>query len=232
MHGCLLITNSYTGQASATQRSGAEKRRWGHEKRRWGHIHFLIPLRFGKLGTGPDPSTLSVSVRSQGRVTSDGGSLIVTARQADAIDSAHYFGGIGYFSNAGGTIGFAGRNDFGSGRVFYDAESVSEGFFPVLPFDVRHEDGVVQLDVVGQRIEFRAWRLGEPMPAEPMIVAIDDTYESGYVRIASGGADIGNATTFRFVQVATAPIPQPSTVVLSWFGLLSLLMCQRSSQFF
>ena len=30
----------------------------GGAGRRWGQIHFLIPLRFGKLGTGPDPSTL------------------------------------------------------------------------------------------------------------------------------------------------------------------------------
>jgi hypothetical protein len=98
------------------------------------------------------------------------------------------------------------------------------GDFPVLPFDIRQEDAILQLDVIGNQLSLRAWRPGEPMPAQPQLTAQDDAYQSGWVAIIGGSE---GTTTFRYVGVADASIANPPVldiekcstadeVVLSW----------------
>ncbi len=164
-----------------------------------------------------------VSIRVQGRVT--GGSapntsqLILTARNQLPEDTQHYVGGIGYFPNLGGTVLFIGKNDVGvSYRQF--------GGNPVVPFDIRFEDAVVQLDVIGDRISLWAWRAGDPPPVRPQLTARDTTYTTaGFVRIAGHTGTGGDSETiFRFVHVADTHIPEPSSFVLTTLACAGLLI--------
>lgn len=164
-----------------------------------------------------DFSLRDTSVRAQGRVSAEGGAIILTARNQDATDSHHYFGGIGYFADLGGTILFAGRNDAGTSRIFFTDVD------PVLPFDVRAEDAVVQLDVIGKEISLWAWRHGDSMPTAPQITGNDDTYADGWVRIAST-TENGNVTTFRYVGVAdTHIVPESSGLAIASLLTLGML---------
>ena len=153
----------------------------------------------------------NTSVRTQGRVSENGGSLIVSARNQIVGDSQHYFAGFGYYQNLGGSLFFAGRNDLGTNSTFFGPNLR-------LPFDVRAEDAVVQLDVIGNEVRAWAWRAGEEMPDEPQFFAVDSTYsEAGFVRLASGNTSKGtgnSSATFRYVQVA---VPETTTAA---FGLV------------
>jgi hypothetical protein len=126
-------------------------------------------------------------------------------------NTQHYAGGIGYFPSLGGTILFLGRNDLGVNFTPF-------GGNPIMPFDIRQEDAVVQLDVIGNQVSLRAWRVGDTPPLQPQISAIDNTYTTaGPVRIAGGtGTNRDSTTIFRYVHVSDThiPIPEPSTGVL------------------
>ena len=142
-----------------------------------------------------DHSLTDTSIRSQVRVTDVAGSAGFDVRNQSLADSLNYLCGIGFFPEYGGSIMFLGRNDSGGGRVFF-------GDYPVLPFDVRNEDTIVQLDVIGNKLELWAWRAGDPMPDQPQLEATDDTYSEGWINIFSGtGSDNRGVGTFRFVQL-------------------------------
>jgi hypothetical protein len=169
---------------------------------------------------------LDVSIRAQGRVTGGNGSdLILTARNQIFGDSQHYLGGIGYFPNLGGTVVFLGKNSLGLNYTQF-------GGNPVMPFDIRQEDAVVQLDVIGNKLSLWAWRAGDTPPAQPQLSAIDNTYTTaGPVRIVGGtGTNRDSTTIFRYVHVADMPIPEPSSCVfagLACAGLLSFVRRPR-----
>ena len=74
------------------------------------------------------------------------------------------------------------------------------GGFPVLPFDIRKDDGVLQLDVIGNELSVWGWKAGESMPDRPQLTAVDDFYESGFVRIL-GGVDKNRTSTTEFRSV-------------------------------
>ena len=152
------------------------------------------------------------SVRTQGRITENGGSLIVTARNQVEADTQHYFAGAGYYESLGGSLFFAGRNGPGTNSTFFGPNMR-------LPFDVRTVDAVIQLDVIGDRISAWAWQAGEEMPDEPMMSAVDSTYsDPGFVRLALGNTNEGtgnSSAVFRYVHVADAPIvPEPATAAV------------------
>ena len=148
------------------------------------------------------------SVRSRVRVSHTTGHIGITIRNQNRDDSEHYFGGIGYDPAEGGTILFAGRND-GPRRVFFDRQNL-----PVLPFDIRDEDAILQLDMIGDELRLSGWRAGDPMPAEPQLIAEDGTYASGFVRIYSSTTNTNeNIGEFRFVHVADAHILDSSSLL-------------------
>jgi hypothetical protein len=95
----------------------------------------------------------------------------------------------------------------------------------VLPFDVRREDAIIQLDVIGNQLSLWAWRAGDPRPSAPQLTATDDTYSSGFVRIIGGvGDNRDSVTTIRYVHVANASIPEPATSGLVAIGAGALLI--------
>jgi RNA polymerase sigma factor (sigma-70 family) len=84
------------------------------------------------------------------------------------------------------------------------------------------EDVVLQLDLIGNSLRLFAWRLGEPMPAQPQVQATSNLHASGSIGIYYN-PPTGNGTgTFRFVHIATAPIPEPSSIALGSLGALAL----------
>ncbi len=165
------------------------------------------------------------SIRVQGRISGGNqNSLILTARNQVVGDTQHYAGGIGYFPNLGGTILFIGKNDLG-------VDFTQFGNNPIMPFDIREEDAVVQLDVIGNTVSLWAWRAGDTPPAQPQLTAHDNTYTSaGFVRLAGGTGLSGDSTTvFRYVQVANEhiPVPEPSAGVLMCLGVVPMLSFRR-----
>jgi hypothetical protein len=91
-------------------------------------------------------------------------------------------------------------------------------------FDPKLEDVILQLDIIGDKITYWAWPANQPRPAEPNGSIIDDTIASGDIYLWASSPGLSNQTTgraaFRYVHVATTPIPEPSTVALASFAPL------------
>jgi hypothetical protein len=158
-----------------------------------------------------------VSIRVQGRLTGGNQSdLMVTVRNQVFGDTQHYIGGIGYYPGLGGTVLFIGKNNPGINFTQF-------GGNPVMPFDIRQQDAVLQFDVIGNKLSLWAWRAGDAPPIQPQLTAIDNQYTTaGPVRIVGGtGTNRDNTTIFRYVHVADShiPIPESSSGVLIVLGL-------------
>ena len=137
------------------------------------------------------------SIRTQVQTSSELGSAFVLARVQEPLvfpSESGYFGGIEHRTSAGGTRLILGRIDGLNDFTFL-------GGFPVLPFDVRTDDAVLQLDVIGNEINLWGWKAGDPMPDQPQLTAIDNTYSEGAMRIVND-AENSNIATFRYVHVA------------------------------
>ena len=159
------------------------------------------------------------------RTSSEAGSVFVVAREQEPLmfpGSTGYFGGLEYRSNIGGTRLILGRGDGGGNNTFFE----DFGDFPVLPFDMRTEDAVLQLDVIGNELKLWGWKAGDPMPDQPQLTATDSTYSGGTMRIASETIN-NNISTFRYVHVADSHIPEPSALTLTALGLLGLIAYGR-----
>lgn len=98
-----------------------------------------------------------------------------------------------------------------------------------VPFNPMDNDVMIQLDAFGDELSLWAWPVGESMPGEPALQVVDDTYANGAVGLiaARAGGDPNASATFRFIRVADAHIPEPSTVLqalIGAFGLIALSM--------
>ena len=96
-------------------------------------------------------------------------------------------------------------------------------------FDVSEEDVLIQLDVFEDTITFWAWPADEQMPDEPTLTAEGQSVASGRIFLWAGQSTVGPALpvegAFRFVHLATASIPEPSStflVVLGWIGVVAI----------
>jgi hypothetical protein len=97
----------------------------------------------------------NTSVQVQGRSSGVGGFLLVSARNQAIDNNLQYFGVISYQPSLGGTIVALGRgNGWENAPTYF-------GGFPVMPFDIRHEDAMLQLDVIGNDLSLWAWRPSE-----------------------------------------------------------------------
>jgi hypothetical protein len=167
-----------------------------------------------------DITLTNISIRTQVQTSSENGGAFVGARYQDPLafpSIGNYFGGIEYNQNLGDTRLNLGRNDGGSFTSF--------GVF-VLPFDVRTEDAVLQLDVIDNELKLWGWKAGDPMPDQPQLTATDSTYSGGTMRIASETIN-NNISTFRYVHVADMHIPEPSTILLAMIGMAGACCYRR-----
>ena len=98
----------------------------------------------------------------------------------------------------------------------------------MLPFDVRTDDAVLQLDVIGIKLKLWGWKAGDPMPDQPQLTAIDidNTYSEGTMRIVND-AENSNIATFRYVHVADSHIPEPTTLLLAMLGMAGTCCYRR-----
>jgi len=103
-----------------------------------------------------------------------------------------------------------------------------------VPFNPVAQDVMLQFDAIGSTLSLWAWRVGEPMPIAPQVVASDTTYAQGLAGFVSASATAveSDRTTFRFVEVAdTHIVPEPSALLLvslAGCGLLSARPRKRS----
>jgi hypothetical protein len=148
----------------------------------------------------------NTSARAQVRVTGTINAGIALRRQSPLVG---YAGEI----QANGTLAIA-RKDGPDAPVTLGTL--------IVPFNPVSQDVLLQFDAIGNTLSLWAWRLGEPMPTQPQVVAFDITYAQGQVGLVSAAvsAAASDATTFRFVQVADAHLPEPSA-----FMLVSLAGC-------
>jgi hypothetical protein len=136
-------------------------------------------------------------------------------------------------------VGYAGeiqtKGTLAIARVDGTAVPVRLGTSAV-PFNPVSQDVLLQFDAFGDKLSLWAWRLGEPMPIEPQLVAFDNTYAQGLPGLisASSAASASDSTTFRFAQISDTHIPavpEPSTFMLASLagcGLLSARPRKRS----
>jgi hypothetical protein len=178
------------------------------------------------LSTVVDITLTDFSIKTQVRTSSELGSVFVLARVQDPLEASSggaYFGGLDYNPNFEGTRLLLGRTDGDAG------DSTFFGDLTVLPFDVRTEDAVLQLDVIGNELKLWVWKAGDPVPDQPQLTATDNTYSEGTMRIVNDKENL-NIGTFRYVQVADSHIPiipEPTTLLLAMLGMAGTCCFRR-----
>jgi hypothetical protein len=90
------------------------------------------------------------------------------------------------------------------------------------------------LDVIGNILSFWAWPAGQRMPDQPLFSGEDPLNRStfGFTGVSAGWGDARFADSsgiFRYVQVDTQSIPEPTSFVLSLIGSLGLHFFSRRS---
>lgn len=201
----------------------------------------------GGLGFGlTDVLSVDTSVQARVRVTESGGTaaLDVRLQDPDGDEPIGYVAAIGHYPVFGGTAVFATRVDgnFQAGGEFVSFNTVDGRPFALLPFDIRKEDAVLQIDAIGNEFTAWAWRAGDEMPEQPLFRFTDDTYtEPGFVAVALSNGDPNadafatgtSQAIFRYVHAADMPIhtiPEPaaaSTASLAFFLIAMLLRSRR-----
>ena len=171
-----------------------------------------------------DITLRDTSIRTQVRTSMADGGVFVVARVQDPLafrpGSTGYFGGIEYRPSLGGTVLYLGRANGDGSNTFFG------GTPPLVPFDVRAEDAVLQLDVIGNELKLWGWKAGDPMPNQPQSTATDSTFSEGTMRIVSDAQNL-NISTFRYVHVADMHIPEPTTTLLAMFGMAGACCYRR-----
>jgi hypothetical protein len=174
------------------------------------------------LSTVVDITLTDFSIRTQVRTSSELGTVFVAARVQEPLEVSRfgsYFGALDYNPNFGGTRLLLGRADADSPLTYF-------GDLTVLPFDVRIDDAVLQLDVIGNQLKLWVWKAGDPMPDQPQLTATDNTYSEGAMRIVNDKENL-NIGTFRYVHVADSHIPEPSTLLLAMLGMAGTCCYRR-----
>jgi hypothetical protein len=96
--------------------------------------------------------------------------------------------------------------------------------------DVSSGDVVIQFDAIGETLQLFLWNAGSPKPSAPFIEIQDSTLSIGVSGIILDSATAPGSGVFRFFHVADAPIPEPSTVVLSVIALIGLIASRRNTR--
>ena len=162
-----------------------------------------------------EKSARNVSARAQLKITESGGAAFLAVRGWPPEHVSGYVIAIAHSPLLGGSVVLAGIAD-GADMEFVKSDvngedAASLPFNAVsLPYDVRTTDTVLQVDAMGDNIEYRAWRAGDPMPSAPLFQTTDSTWPSGSVGIGirnnlPGGTG-QNTGVFRYVFVDGKPI--------------------------
>jgi hypothetical protein len=154
----------------------------------------------------------NVSIRSQVRTSGNVDGIGLFARFEEGAFT--YQGGI----DAAGDV-YIGWN--GPDTRYTNLGNVLTALRPTL-YDVS-----LQFDVFGDDLRMYAWRSGEAMPAQPTVHVLSSLRsEPGQVGVLNDPRSSA-VVAFRYVHVADAPIPEPSTL-----GLLGLAAtaCLRGSR--
>ena len=153
----------------------------------------------------------------------------VAVRNQSEDDFLAYVAGVGYSQQLGGSYFAVSRFD-GMGQSTLYTPQVGNRNVLNLPFDVRREDAVVQLDVIGDEIRAWVWRAGGRRPNEPQYFEIDDKYsEPGFVALGlssfpPGALSQESEATFGYVELSnTAIVPEPTAAALGLLPLVVLL---------
>lgn len=167
------------------------------------------------LGNGQNPKFADTSIRTQLRLIR-GSALGFGVR----LDGSHWERANGYYAyldeNMRAEIGVSGGDGVSRGTLLTD-------------LNPKEEDVVMQLDAIGNAIDFRVWRPNESMPTEPLLSFTDGSIRSGNVFLwvdNYGGSPDADAL-FRYVHVATTPIPEPSSTMLAGLAFAAALVSTR-----
>lgn len=163
------------------------------------------------FGVGPvGIDSRDMSIRTQVRITAVGGGAVVSCRNQIGNGPKNYFVSVNYIPRFGGSIMTVARSDGGGRQSPHLFPSKKGNAIVVLPYDVRHHDTVVQLDVIGNKIRGWAWRSDEAMPNSPQFDITDDTYERGSPVLGlfnDRKEGLGNSLTiYRHVYFADKPL--------------------------
>ena len=168
--------------------------------------------QFGFAVGLPDLSSHDSSIRTEVRVTANGGAALVELRGNSTTETKGYFASLAFIEELGGSVFVVGRHEGVGQQHFFDSSS-GEGFV-VLPYDVRKSFTVVQLDAIGSEIRAWTWKSGDEMPDKPHFKVTDSTFESGFPSLGVGNNLSSDRTQgaskaiYRLVQFANMPIEE------------------------
>jgi hypothetical protein len=151
-----------------------------------------------------------------------------------------------------GLIGVGTKFDPGSGGDDYEGYFV--GLYPDGMLEVAtHIDGVIshstatvasaagnghdvilQMDIVGNRLETWYWEAEGPPPTSPQLsIELSETLDTGTAGVYVGTSGVDSRATIRFIQIADAPIPipEPGSVVLLLCGVAVAGLLRRQMVF-
>lgn len=139
----------------------------------------------------------------------------------------------------GDWIGVASRSNEALNRSYSGFVSADTAFIGVggdltilaetpVDFDVTQSDVTLQLDVFNDTVELWAWPSDQAMPSNPTLSSEGVGIPDGKIFLWTGSEFGGvGSGAFRYVQVATQPIPEPSTAILGLVSVLGLLTLRR-----
>jgi RNA polymerase sigma factor (sigma-70 family) len=84
------------------------------------------------------------------------------------------------------------------------------------------EDVILQLDVIGTSLKLFAWRAGEPKPQQPQVQATSSYRMSGSIGIYHNPPAGNGSATFRYINISTTSIPEPSSLALASLSTVAL----------
>ena len=144
-------------------------------------------------------------------VTETGGSATLNARNVETADGIDAISPVGFIPELVGSIVVAGRGAAALPPQFFETTSGAPMF--ALPYDVRQNDTVLQLDVIGDEVRVWAWPADGAIPDQPQFDVVDDTLAGpGFVAAVlttnnSVQATGSSEAIYRFIHVADMPIP-------------------------
>lgn len=82
------------------------------------------------------------------------------------------------------------------------------------------------------QLSLKAWRVGDPVPAEPQLVATDSNYSTGLLGVTAGIAGDASEpamTDFKVDDIYFTIVPEPASSLTFVFGLVAITSAARKS---
>jgi hypothetical protein len=145
-----------------------------------------------------------VSILVRARVL-EGNAVGVAGRRRNNAAIRNYYVYVEHRDTPNGPVNEAGISLGGDLDVIQTLNSTQ------IPFDPRLEDFNLQLDIFGNQIRYWVWLPNQPRPIVPLGTAVDNTLTSaGGVFVFAVENELRTSRgAFRYIHVATTPIPIP-----------------------